>query len=138
MRKKLSILLIVVLLFSVALPTRATQPVPISPQYTYIRTFARDLQINTATGVADCYGKITATANNPVKVVCKLEVYWGGEWTTIKTWTATGNAFAVVSETYNAVAGFNYRIHVTGYVYDSSGNRLEVTDGITEFYYPKN
>ncbi len=139
MRKRsLSILLILVFLAAAMLPVQAAQQTPVVPRYTYIRQFDRDLVINTSTGVADCYAKITANANNPVEVICRFEVYWGGEWMTLKTWTDTGNGIAVISETYNAAAGFNYRIRATGYVYDKSGNQLEVTGGITEFYYPKN
>ena len=137
-RKILSIMLILVLLVSIPVSGQAAELSVVQPRYTYIVEFNRDLTINTSTGVADCYAKITANANYPVEVVCRFEVYWGGEWMTLRTWTDTGNMMAVISETYDAPDGFNYRIDVTAYVYDSNGNRLEVTGGITECYYPKN
>ncbi len=137
-RKILSIMLILVLLVSIPVSGQAAELTMIQPRYTYIRYFDRDLTIDPSTGIADCYAKITANTNYPVEVVCQLEVYWGGEWMALRTWTDTGNGTAVISETYNAAHGFNYRIDVTAYVYDSNGNRLEVTGGITECYYPKN
>ncbi len=137
-RKIISIMLILMLLVAIPVSGQAAELTMIQPRYTYIGAFDRDLTIDTSTGVADCYAMITANANYPVEVVCRFEVYWGGEWTTLRTWTDTGNMMAVISETYDAPDGFNYRIDVTAYVYDSNGNRLEVTGGITECYYPKN
>ena len=133
MKKFTSLLLILVLIFSVATPTLAKAADQPTPRYANISTFAGDLSISSS-AVASCYGYVSASSYLPVKVVVKLQIYQGGDWVTEKTWTSTGMAAAGVSETYNLAYGNNYRVEVTGYVYDNNGNELE-RDSLTDAQY---
>ena len=136
MRKTISILLVFVLLLTTMSSVSASEWNQPTPRYAYISSFARSININPSTRVATCQGDVVASSYLPVKVVCKLQVYWGGEWTTLKTWTKEGTGGVMIYETYTVAYDFNYRVYVTGYVYDNDGNQLEVTSGTHEQYLP--
>ena len=135
MKKLVNAVLIIVLLLSAAFPITANATSQPTPRYSHISSLAGDISISSS-AVASCYGCVTASQYLPVKVVVELQIYRGGEWVTEKTWTSTGMAAAGISETYNLAYGNNYRVEVTGYVYDNNGNLLESATDYDAQYCP--
>ncbi len=125
----LAIILILPTMFHITAKA-SNQP---TPRYSHISSLAGDISISDS-AVASCYGRVTASEYLPVKVVVELQIYQGGDWVTEKTWTKTGMAAATVGEYYNLAYGNNYRVEVTGYVYDNNGNELE-RDSLTDAQY---
>ena len=134
MTKKITCLLLVtvLMLFAVVPAQASDQP---TPRYAYITTLAGDISIDSS-AVASCYGSVSTLNNLPVKVVVELQIYRGGEWVTEKTWIKTGTAVATIAEYYNLAYGNNYRVKVTGYVYDTNGNLLESATDYDSQYCP--
>ncbi len=133
MKKLICLLLICTLMLPAIFPVSVQASNQPTPRYSHISTLSGDISLSSS-AVASCYGAITAQSYLPVKVVVELQIYRGGEWVTEKTWTSTGMASAGISETYNLAYGNNYRVEVTGYVYDNNGNELE-RDSLTDAQY---
>lgn len=78
---------------------------------------ANDLQLG-ALGRLYCYGETQADPTNyTVGVKVELQQYDGG-WDTIKTWQASGNAWAIIEKYYYVDSGYAYQLKVTHYAYD--------------------
>lgn len=118
----LALLVAIVLLTSSTV--YASGDTTVQPRYTYIASMAAKLSINTYTGVAHCYGKVLASSLRPAKVLVNLQRKIGNNWETIKSWMVTANTAAIVSEYYCLASGYEYRVEVVGFVYDSNNNAL--------------
>ncbi len=140
MRRILTGILAIALLMMSILPCFAAEvetPV-ISPRYTHIHHNVVDLDINTTTGVANCYATCYAPGNYTVKVECKLQRYQGGFYSTIKTWTNSDDELATVDKYWAVYSGYQYRVYAIFYVYDSAGKLLESATSSASYNYPKN
>lgn len=139
MRKVISMLMSLVMFFTVAIPCFAATPdeTVVSPRYTHISSNSVDLTINETTGIATCNATCYAPGTYTVEVECKLQRYQGGFWSTIKTWTSSGIRYASVYQNWAVYSGYTYRIYVVFYVRDSAGNLLESATSSASYNYPK-
>ena len=140
MRRIFTSILVIVLLMVSILPCFAAEtdtPI-VTPRYTHINNNAVDLDINTTTGVANCFASCYAPGNYTVKVECKLQRYQGGFYSTIKTWTSSGNELAYVNANWAVYSGYTYRVYAIFYVYNSAGKLLESATSSASYNYPKN
>ena len=140
MRRILIVMLAIALLLASVLPCMAAEsntPVVV-PRYTHITANAVDLDINKTTGVANCYASCYTVGNYTVKVECKLQRYQGGLYSTIKTWTDSGDSLACVDEYWAVYSGYQYRVYAIFYVYNSAGKLLESATSSASYNYPKN
>ena len=96
----------------------------IMPQNIAIINYSRDLTISS--GIANCYGYTKTQSGYSAKVKVELQRK-GTTWTTIKTWTASDSAKAVVDEIYSVSKGYSYRLKTTHYALNSSGSVVEST-----------
>lgn len=127
MKKILSVALVLCIMLSVAAPVFAsTDDVAIAPLYTYIFTIGGGISINSL-GVATCEGFVTSiSAGGNGKVTVTLQRYENSAWNSVKSWTVTGKATCTsASNSYAITKGYNYRVYVTGTVYNTSGTALE-------------
>lgn len=105
-------------------PVLANANVEIQPRYTYILGFAVDITVDTSSSEATCYGMIRSRSGS-VKLVCQLQKKVNNQWITTKSWTETGDGFALINKKQDISVGLEYRVLVTGYVYDTNHNLLE-------------
>lgn len=105
-------------------PVLANDNVEIQPRYTYILGFAVDITVDTSSSEATCYGMIRSRSGS-VKLVCQLQKKVNNQWITTKSWTETGDGFALINKDQDISVGLEYRVLVTGYVYDTNHNLLE-------------
>ena len=127
MRKVISILLLCTIIFGAVAPAAsASEENGVQSRYAYIHLLINDFSINSSTKVAHCYGKIAVRQSMSLKVVATLQVQENGVWRNINSRTATGTLDAIASYNPTVVSGYQYRLVVTGYVYDSNGNLLEM------------
>lgn len=100
----------------------------IMPCYSYTSSIAASLSIND--GVAKAAGKITPEDSRRTTITVRLQrESSSGTWVTISTWTgsnASGKSEA--GGTKSLTSGYNYRVYVTGKVYNSSGTVLETVN----------
>ena len=73
---------------------------------------------------AQCIGKTTVSNGYKAKVKVELQRK-DGSWSTIKTWTTTGDSLARVSKSYSVSSGYQYRVKATHYALTSSGSIVE-------------
>lgn len=127
MKRIFSLLLAIVLVFATMIPVAATETEnTISPRFTYIDRVSTGLAISSS-GIASCTATgITFTASS-AKLVCRLQQYKNGTWTTIKSWTDTGTPSTSIANSYAVYSGYKYRTYTSFYVYNSSGSLLEST-----------
>ena len=125
MRKVISLLLVCTILLGLAAPVSASVNNEIQPRYTYIHLLTNNFSINSSTKVAYCYGRISVLQPMSLKVVATLQVKENGVWRNINSRTATGTLDAIASYNPPVESGYQYKLIVTGYVYDSNGNLLE-------------
>lgn len=140
MRRILTAILAIILLITSApfcFAAEVETPV-ITPRYTHIHNNAVDLDINTTTGIAECFASCYAPGNYTVKVECKLQRYQGGFYSTIKTWTNSGSEYASVYQNWAVYSGYTYRVYAIFYVYNSAGKLLESATSSASYNYPKN
>lgn len=104
-------------------PVLANDNVEIQPRYTYILGFAVDITVDTSSSEATCYGMIRSRSGS-VKLVCQLQKKVNNQWITTKSWTETGDGFALINKDQDISVGLEYRVLVTGYVYDTNHNLL--------------
>ena len=139
MKRVLSLLLVIFMLPSMAVPGYAAEvdtPV-VTPRYTHIHTNRVVIVINETTGIAQCSSYCYTVGNYNVEVVCRLQRYSGGMWSTIKSWSATGTQYARAYGEWAVASGYTYRAYTTYYVRDSAGNLLENASSSDSYSYPK-
>lgn len=139
MKRFVCILLALILMASVATPAMAAtqNEQVISPRYTYIMTNSVTLTIDETTGVATCNAYCYATSNYTVVVECELQQYINSDWSTLKTWTASGTRIASLNKSWAVYSGYSYRAYATYYIYDGNGNLLETATNSNSKVYPK-
>ena len=127
MKKTISLLLVCIIFLGLITPATASASdnTGVRPRYTYIHLLINDFSINSSTKVAYCYGKISVLQPMSVKVVATLQIQENGVWRNINSRTATGTLQANASYSPTVKSGYQYKLIVTGYVYDSNGNLLE-------------
>lgn len=127
MRRCLSAALAVILVVLLAVPCFAatTGDNTIMPRFTYFELLTCGLTIDEDTGISSSNAFCYSVSGYTNKVVCKLQRERTNGWTTLKTWTATGNGYAEVNQDWAVYSGYNYRIVVTFSVLDSDGTVLE-------------
>lgn len=96
---------------------------PIQPYNVIISTTYNNLTLGSL-GKMTCEGYTTVPGGYKSGVVVELQQYDGG-WGTIKTWSASGNTSAVISEDWYVEKGYSYRLKLTHKGYDSNGSLLE-------------
>lgn len=136
MKRIITFSLAIILLISLAIPVSAATKDTIQPRYTYINSVYAALSIDQSTGITTCTGSVTAKKNYPVEVVVRLQQDMGSYWYTLESWSTTGTISASLTENYAVYKGYEYRVYVTGYVYDSDGNIIESASGTHTVNYP--
>lgn len=135
MKRFLSLILIAMVIFSMAVPaSAAVADNMVQPRWSYLNSVTAYLNINFL-GIATCEGTATARVGETVEVTVRLQQLKDTGWATIKTWTSTGTGTAAASGNYAVYSGYTYRTSVTGYVYDSDGNLLETGTATDTFEY---
>lgn len=88
-------------------------------------------------GKAHCSSYIEMTNFDETATIhMYLQRVVNGVWTNVKSWTLTGSDCFGQSEYYYCTSGYYYRTHVAAYIYDSTGNCVEVsTQNSMEQYY---
>ena len=138
MRKIISSLLALVILFSCIIPASAATKEEAGLFWNKILNIYASISVNQSTGIVTCSGTITAKSTYPVKVYAQLQRLENGSWRTITSWTNTGTLSATVTKSYAVYSGYTYRIYVIGYVYDNNGNIVESGSEYHSVYYPSN
>ena len=96
-------------------------------RYQYARSVTAGLNI--AGSTAECYGNIVPIDNMKTSIVVRLQKKEGETWKTIRTWTGSNSAGqSEAGGTKSIVTGYEYRVYVTGKVYDSGDNVVEAID----------
>ena len=132
--------LAVLMVFSLVIPCFAAEvaETTITPRYTYIGVNKVGLTINETTGIAQCSSYCYTDGTYTVEVVCKLQKYAGGFYSTVKTWSSSGTSYASVHKSWAVYSGYTYRLYAIFYVYDSAGKLLESATSSASYNYPKN
>lgn len=72
----------------------------------------------------NCYGYTTVPNGYKAGLVIELQKYDGG-WTTIKTWSSTGNTRVELSRSQSVSSGYRYRLTTTHKAYNGAGGTAE-------------
>ena len=72
-----------------------------------------------------CYGATDVQYGYNAGVVVELQYHNGSKWETIKTWSDSGEAWAVVDEEHTVSTGYYYRLYLTHRAYTSSWSTVE-------------
>ena len=124
MKRITSLILTALLLFSMAIPASAAVKDEAQLLYDNINAVSADLSISSL-GIATCFGSVTAKDLYTVLVEVRLQMKEDGAWHTVKTFSSTGTMDAACTGYYAVYSGYQYRVYVTGYVYNSSGTIIE-------------
>lgn len=117
-------LLFVIVLGGLALTEHIAQAEVIYPMYTH--TNKVDASLSIKGGKATCAGRITPKGSYSSKVTVQLQQKKDRTWSSIATWTDSSNSnWSEAGGTKVITKGYNYRVKVTGRVYDSNGKTLE-------------
>ena len=132
MKRAISVLITVLMVFLLAVPafaadstTSSTQSV-MSPQFTNIWSMSASVTID-ASGLADCSGSVTPSSNAyTTTLTISLQLKSGSTWSTIKSWSgAAAGQPGTVLEGFYYVGKGTYRVSSTANVYTSIGGLLE-------------
>ena len=127
MKRILSFALVLTLAFALVLPVMATDSnQTITPRYSYISMLETDLRINQSSGIATCGATCRTSGASSVKLVCRLQRYENGYWSTVYSWTSTGTNIASIGKQRAVYSGYTYRTFTSCYVYNASGALVEV------------
>ena len=125
MKRAFAILIVIGILSAIAVPVAASSNENIiQPRWSYLDSVHAYLDINWL-GVATCEGSATARSLVEVETIVRLQQQTDTGWSTIKTWSSTGTASASAGGKYAVARGYDYRVTVSGYVYDDNGNIVE-------------
>lgn len=127
MKKLLSLLLSLALVFSVLAPATFAADAEDTPQPFYVRiaTFNIDFDI-ASDGKSTCYSKVTsAYLTDTVDVTMELQRVNNGDWETVKTWTGSGTRQVSLDKIWYVLSGYTYQLCITAEVYDANGNLKE-------------
>lgn len=125
---KKSICLVLSLLLVLFTATAASAECTVMPRYAYVSEISSSLSISS--GTARAVGVIATDQKLKTSIIVRLQrEYSSGKWTTISTWTGSnesGNSEA--GGTKALTSGYNYRVYVTGKVYNSAGTVVETVE----------
>lgn len=127
MRKIISGMLLVCMLFGAVMPVMAAEETPVvTPRYSYISNIEYSLDISSS-GVATCKASAESQSfAHTVKVTCHLQYYNSVTWREWTSWSDTGTQSASLQQQKTVLENYtNYRIKVVCAIYDSSNNLLE-------------
>lgn len=125
MKRLLSFLLMLVLVFSMALPAFAIETPHVQPRYKHISTFSAEIEYGNW-GIATCRSVVTIDEGYQVTLTMSLQRSRGNDsWEDMETWTNQGNSGASITEKRALSNTYNYRVLATATVYDLDGNWVE-------------
>lgn len=130
MKKRITsgILILVLVLTSVASAVSATAPSSeaIQPRWTRIYSLKAFLDISSS-GRADCSSKVMLkNSSDSAELTMSLQRSSNGtSWTTVKTWTDSGQGSISVDGSWYVLSGYYYRVKAAVKVYNSSGTLVE-------------
>lgn len=126
MKKSICLVLSLLLVFFAA--TAASAECTITPRYAYVSAISANLSITS--GTARAVGKVANDQNLKTSIIVRLQrEYSSGKWTTISTWTGSNESGASEAGGTKALtSGYNYRVYVTGKVYNSAGTVIETVE----------
>lgn len=108
----------------------------ITPYYSYTSSITASLSIND--GIAKATGKVIPEENRHTSITVHLQQESdSGTWFTISTWTSNNTSGkSEAGGTKSLVSGYNYRVYVTGKVYNSAGAAIETVNkySVTKSY----
>jgi len=125
---KKSICLVLSLLLVLFTATTASAGCTITPRYAYVSAISANLSITS--GTARAVGKVANDQKLKTSIIVRLQrEYSSGKWTTISTWTGSNESGASeAGGTKALMSGYNYRVYVTGKVYDNAGTVIETVE----------
>lgn len=132
MKKVLSWLLIISIVCTFSPYAIAADTESVQPRYAYISTIYIDFAIS-ANGLAEYTAKITTIDYHQTKMECKLQRYSNGDWTTVYSWSGTGVGRTTLNRQYMVYSG-EYRIVVTGTIYDDNNRVIEIASKASNCY----
>lgn len=124
MRRLLCLITLVALTLSTVRIAFASNDTSIEPRYMYTGKITASLSLSGST--ASAAGRITPSGEYETRITVCLQKGSGTSWTTIATWN--GNCSCGSSEAggiKTLTKGYDYRVAVTGRVYNSNGTLLE-------------
>lgn len=127
MKKALTLLLSLVLVFGVLAPVAYAAPAvrAVQPRYIRIGSFDTAFNIN-SNGKATCYASVESWYDtDTVDLTMELQRLEDGTWTTIKTWTGSGTHFTTLDKIWYVLTSYEHRIKVTAKIYNAAGVLLE-------------
>lgn len=125
MKRMLCVLLVVVAIMLSVIPAMAAVGEPtVSPCYAYIQRISAGLSIDETLGITSCKTSCFVAAES-VKLTCTLQRYNGSSWTTVKSWSETGEYSVALNKNWAVYSGYTYRVKATCSVYNSSGALVE-------------
>lgn len=125
MKRLLSFLLMLLLVFSMALPAFAIETPHVQPRYKHISTFSAEIEYGNW-GIATCRSVVTIDKGYQVTLTMSLQRSAGNDsWEDVKTWTDQGYSGARITQQYSLLNKYSYRVLATATVYDLDGNWIE-------------
>lgn len=137
-RKLISVLLVVCIL-TAGMGAFAAGPVPqggITPMWTNIDALGAGLTFG-ALGKANCSASLElSNTSDTGTLYMYLQRIVNGKWEDVYSWSTSGSIYVSLEKTFYVTSGYNYRVHVVGYVYSSSGQFKEVgsQESLTVYY----
>ena len=117
-------LLLVLSFVGTAFAASYASPDIIEPMYTHTQKIEALLSLSGST--ASAAGRITPSGSYDSKVTVQLQRGKDNKWTTIATWTGScDSGTSKVGGEKAITKGYDYRVKVTGRVYDSDGKLAE-------------
>lgn len=125
MKRFVSLLFTLVLVFSLTIPAFAAENSQVQPRYKHIISFGTSITYG-SWGIATCSSSVTIDPGYKVTLRLTLQRSSGdGSWENVETWTDEGNAGAAISERRALYSSYSYRVVATATVYDLNGNWIE-------------
>lgn len=115
-----------IMLVPTAFAYKAEEGRAIQPRYNEIFSFTVNFDISSA-GLASCYSSAeTNLSSYSIDLNMQLQRSSNGRtWSTIREWSSQKIQITSVDKTYYVSPGYDYRIHVTATVTNSSGRVVE-------------
>lgn len=122
------ICLVLSLMLMLSLVTVANAESDIMPCYAYVSSLSASLSINS--GTAKAAGRIVADPSHEASITVRLQRQnSSGTWVTISSWTdSNSNGSSEAGGTKAITSGYDYRVYVTGKVYNSAGTVIETVN----------
>lgn len=127
MKKRICFVLCLLLALPIAVTAYAENE-DIMLCYTYVDSIRASLKISSGSAAAS--GSVIPSGSLETSVTVRLQrESSSGTWVTISTWTGSNEGGkSEAGGTKKLTSGYNYRVCVTGKVYDSAGTVLETVN----------